>query len=163
MYLLAGLPVPGPRCYEGFEQVENGVGMVSRFQQEWRRAESLLPEALPAPLRVAIVTGTLAEPVLGPAIVRLRQVRGLDAELVPIRNEFYGEPVTVAGLLVGEDILRQLQARPRFDRVLLPSVCTRDGYFLDDRHVLELERDLGSPIHIVENRANALVTGILAP
>lgn len=161
MYLLAGLPVPGPRCYEGFEQVENGVGMVSRFQHEWRRAEARLPAALPAPLRVGIVTGTLAEPVLRPCVERLRQVRGLDAELVPIRNEFYGESVTVAGLLVGEDILRQLQARPRFDRVLLPSVCTRDGYFLDDRHVLELERDLGTPIQVVENRAGALVGGIL--
>jgi putative radical SAM enzyme (TIGR03279 family) len=160
MYLLAELPVPGPRCYEGFAQRENGVGMVSQFQQEWRRAEAKLPAALPAPLRVGVVTGTLAVPVLRPAVERLRQVRGLDAELVPITNDFYGESVTVAGLLVGEDILRQLQARPRFDRVLLPSVCTRDGYFLDDRHVLELERDLGTEIRVVENRAGALVSAI---
>lgn len=163
MYLLAELPAPGPRCYEGFAQEENGVGMVSRFQQEWRRAEAQLPDALPAPLRVGIVTGTLAEPVLRPVVERLRQVRGLDAELVPITNEFYGESVTVAGLLVGEDILRQLQARPRFDRVLLPSVCTRDGYFLDDRHVLELERDLATPIHVIENRARALLPALFAP
>jgi putative radical SAM enzyme (TIGR03279 family) len=162
MYLLAGLPVPGPRCYEGFEQVENGVGMVSRFQQEWRRAEAQLPAALPAPMRVGIVTGTLAEAVLRPVVKRLRQVRGLDAELMPVRNEFYGETVTVAGLLAGEDILRQLRAGPRFDRILLPAVCTRDGYFLDDRHVLELERDLGTPIRVVENRARALVPGIFA-
>src|SRR5438876_12155838 len=137
--------------------------MVSRFAQEWRRAEARLPAALPTPQRVGIVTGTLAEPVLRPVIERLRQVRGLDAELVPIRNEFYGESVTVAGLLVGEDILRQLQSRPRFDRVLLPSVCTRDGYFLDDRHVLELERDLGTPIQVIENRARSLITEILMP
>ncbi len=162
IYLLAGEPVPGPRCYEGFAQRENGVGMVSEFQHEWRRVEARLPAALPAPLRVGIVTGTLAAPVLRPVIERLRQIRGLDAELVPIGNEFYGESVTVAGLLVGEDILKQLQARPRFDRVLLPSVCTRDGYFLDDRHVLELERDLGAPIRVIENRARALLPAILA-
>jgi putative radical SAM enzyme (TIGR03279 family) len=162
MYLLAGLPVPGPRCYEGFGQRENGVGMVSQFQHEWRRAEARLPAALPAPLRVGIVTGTLAAPVLRPVVERLRQVRGLDAELVPVTNDFYGESVTVAGLLVGEDILRQLQARPRFDRVLLPSLCTRDGYFLDGRHVLELERDLGAEIQVVDNRAGALAEGVLA-
>src|SRR5947209_5556400 len=121
--------------------------------------QAQLPEALPAPRRIGIVTGTLASPVLRPAVDRLRQVRGLDAELVPINNDFYGSSVTVAGLLVGEDILRQLQARPRYDRVLLPSVCTRDGYFLDGLHVLELERDLGIPIRLVENRAGALVTG----
>jgi NifB/MoaA-like Fe-S oxidoreductase len=160
MYLLAEQPVPGPRCYEGFAQRENGVGMVSQFQAEWRRAEARLPHALAAPLRVGIVTGTLAAPVLRPAVERLRQVSGLDAELVPITNDFYGESVTVAGLLVGEDILRQLQARPRFDRVLLPTVCTRDGYFLDDRHVLELQRDLGTEIRVVENRAEGLVSGI---
>jgi putative radical SAM enzyme (TIGR03279 family) len=162
MYLLGDLPVPGPRCYEGFSQRENGVGMVSQFQQEWSRAEAKLPAALPAPFRVGIVTGTLAARVLGPVVERLRQVRGLDAELVPITNEFYGESVTVAGLLVGEDIERALQARPRFDRVLLPSVCTRDGYFLDDRHVLELQRDLGTEIRVVENRAAGLISGLFA-
>jgi putative radical SAM enzyme (TIGR03279 family) len=161
MYLLAARPVPGPRCYEGFEQVENGVGMVSRFEQEWRRAQLRLPTALPAPRRIGIVTGTLASPVLQPAVDRLRQVRGLDAELVPITNDFYGPSVTVAGLLVGEDILRQLQSHPRFDRVLLPTVCTRDGYFLDGLHVLELERDLGTPVRLIENRAGALVAGVM--
>jgi putative radical SAM enzyme (TIGR03279 family) len=160
MYLLADLPVPGPRCYEGFAQRENGVGMVSQLQQEWRRAEASLPAALPSPVRIGIVTGTLAAPVLQPIVERLRQVRGLDAELVPVSNEFYGECVTVAGLLVGEDIQRALEARPRFDRVLLPKVCTRDGYFLDDRHVLELQRDLGTEVRVVENQVAGLVGGI---
>jgi putative radical SAM enzyme (TIGR03279 family) len=160
MYLLADLPVPGPRCYEGFAQRENGVGMVSQFQHEWRRAEARLPAALPAPLRVGMVTGTLAEPVLRPVVARLRQVQGLDLELVPVSNRFYGESVTVAGLLVGEDIQRELAARPRFDRVLLPDVCTRDGYFLDDRHVLELERDLATPIQVIENRARAILPAL---
>jgi putative radical SAM enzyme (TIGR03279 family) len=162
MYLLAELPAPGPRCYEGFPQRENGVGMVSQFQQEWRRAEAKLPAALPSPSRIGIVTGSLAAPVLRPVVERLRQVRGLDAELVPVANAFYGECVTVAGLLVGEDIQRALEARPRFDRVLLPSICTRDGYFLDDRHVLELQRDLGTEIRLVENRIAGLMEGIFA-
>jgi NifB/MoaA-like Fe-S oxidoreductase len=161
MYLLAKQPVPGPRCYEGFAQVENGVGMVSRFQQEWRRAQLRLPTTLPAPRRIGIVTGTLAEPVLHPAVQRLLQVGRLDAELVPITNDFYGPSVTVAGLLVGEDIRRQLQSRPRFDRVLLPSVCTRDGYFLDGLHILELERDLETSIRVIENRAAAIVKAVL--
>ncbi|WP_334111246.1 DUF512 domain-containing protein [Thermodesulfitimonas autotrophica] len=135
-YLLAGKAVPATKEYEGFPQLENGVGLVRRFRDAWKRVAQRLPETT-TPCRAVLVTGTLAAPVLRPVVARLNAVAGLEVTLLPVVNRFFGTSVTVAGLLTGRDICAALAAlfreglRPEL--VVVPAAALRDGrLFLDD-------------------------------
>lgn len=165
MYLLAGARLPSARSYEEFPQYENGVGMVSRLRDAWRRTARRLPERVGCPLgaarRVTLVTGTLAAPVLAPLAARLSEVKGLDVRVAPVRNAFFGETVTVAGLLAGRDIAAQVSDPG--DRVLLPSVALRDELFIDDYTLAELRAALGCEVRVVPPTAAALAEAVLAP
>jgi putative radical SAM enzyme (TIGR03279 family) len=161
MYLLAGRPFPPASHYEAEGQYENGVGLAAHFQAEWRRAERRLPERVPIPRRVMVVTGTLAAPVLAPVVDRLNQVEGLEVELVPVINEYFGPSVTVAGLLTGQDIRDQCRARRRPDTLLLPDVTLRGDRFLDDLTLTDLSRELATEVRVAPHRAGSLVEGVL--
>lgn len=163
MYLLAGEPMPSSRTYEAFPQFENGVGMIPRMHADWKRIQRRIPARVGKPRRATIVTGTLAAPVLQPLAERLSQVENLQVEVVPVVNRFFGETVTVAGLLTGGDIAEQLAGRELGDVVLIPSVAVRDDYFMDDVTLADLSRTLGTPIEVVKPYAPDLAEAALGP
>lgn len=150
LYLVSGMPTPSARTYEGFPQYENGIGIVRQFLDETKLAIKRLPERVPHLVRSTIVTSTLAAPILNDFAAALNRVENLHVEVVPIRNEFFGESVTVAGLITGRDIAKQLQGREPGDVVIVPSVMLRDGAFLDDVTTDQLSGDLNRPIVVVK-------------
>lgn len=163
MYLLAGEPLPSARTYEAFPQFENGVGMIPRMNADWKRIEKRIPARIGRPRRVTVVTGTLAAPVLRPFAERLSAVENLEVAVEPVVNRFFGETVTVAGLLTGQDIAEQLAGRDLGDVLLLPSVSVRDDYFMDDMTLDELSRTLGTPIEVIKPYAPDLAEAALGP
>lgn len=163
MYLLAGEPLPSPRSYEGFPQLENGVGMIPRLQAEWKRVERRIPARVGQPRRVTLITGTLAAPVLQPFADRLSQVENLDVRVAPVLNDFFGPTVTVAGLLAGADIAAQLGGKSLGDVALLPGVALRDGVFMDDWSLDDVRERLGVPVEVVPQGAAHLAEASLGP
>ena len=134
-YLLAGRKIPSARSYEGFPQIENGVGLTRRSIVSLDR---LLKRGGPLPsnqrLICRIATGMLYAGVLaGTLLPRLKgRVPGI-IELSVVRNSLLGESITVAGLLPGRDILEELKRAPHADYYLIPSSAVNaDGLFLDD-------------------------------
>jgi hypothetical protein len=98
--------------------------------------------------RVALVTGTSAAPTLR-RLLESRPPAGVDATLCVVVNEYFGDTVTVSGLLVGADIEAALRRHGEFDRVLLPPNCLKEGeVFLDDRTRGDLARALGVPVDV---------------
>lgn len=149
-YLRAGKAVPPAKEYEGFPQLENGVGLVRRFLDAWKRVEKRLPSRTP-PRRAVVVTGALARAVLGPVVARLNLVEGLQVTLLPVANRFFGTTVTVAGLLTGRDIRaalkKSLKGLPRPDLVVVPAAALKDRYvFLDDTTCSDLAAAVGCPV-----------------
>ena len=145
-YLKAGREVPPAERYDDFPQIENGVGMMRAFLDAFQAEREQYPENLGRTVRVVLLTGRLAAPQLRKFVVPyLRAIRGLDVSVVPVRNEFFGESVTVSGLLVGRDLASALdQVRGRPDWVLLPAnTLNPDGVFLDDLRPEDLERRFG--------------------
>jgi len=145
-YLKAGREVPPAERYDDFPQIENGVGMMRAFLDSFQAEREQYPENLGRTVRVVLLTGRLAAPQLRKFVVPyLRAVRGLDVSVVPVRNEFFGESVTVSGLLVGRDLASALdQVRDLPDWVLLPAnTLNPDGVFLDDLRPEDLERRFG--------------------
>src|SRR5215469_9646966 len=98
-YYTTGRPFPGARHYGDFAQLENGVGMTRKLQDDWRRVRAILPRRLESPRRLALITGLMAEPVINRLGRDLGRVGGLDVQVVPVANRFFGPQVTVAGLL----------------------------------------------------------------
>jgi len=148
MYVLAGAEIPGAKAYEGFPQLENGIGMLRSTMDRWRNGEDDIRPRNGSRERVAVVTGTSAAPTLTRLFAE-RPPTDVDASLCVVTNEYFGDTVTISGLLVGEDIERALRAHGPVDRVLLPPNCLKEReVFLDDRTRSDLERSLGVPVTI---------------
>lgn len=156
LYLLAELPLPDADAYEGYPQYENGVGMVrclldefydALFDAEYHGGERTL----------TIATGTAAAPFFEKMMHDLHEkFLAITVNVIAVRNDFYGESVTVAGLLTGQDLLAQLKDRDLGEAVLLSETCLRyDDLFLDDMSREELETALGVPV--IKNQVDGYV------
>lgn len=144
-YIKAGRRIPAASYYEDFPQLENGVGMVSLFLRNASKVR--LPLSVPA-IAVTVVTGVSFGPILNRRIERLRRIQGLDIKLVVIDNKFFGDMVTVAGLLTGRDIVYALKGRRLGDVVVIPEACLKedDGVLLDGMTPADMEKELGTRV-----------------
>jgi putative radical SAM enzyme (TIGR03279 family) len=146
-YLRAGLPVPGRVHYGDYPQIEDGVGMVRRFFIDARRALSRNPIAKfgvePGSLHGTIATGELFAPILSDFVGRINKGYGTRLKVIAVKNRFFGEEVTVAGLITGRDLLAvKNQVEGRF-MVVPEQACLKQGrIFLDDLTIDDLEREL---------------------
>jgi putative radical SAM enzyme (TIGR03279 family) len=148
MYVLAGETVPAARSYEGFHQLENGIGMLRQTIDAWTKGTDTVRPRNGKRERVAIVTGTSAAPTLR-RLLEERPPDGVDASLCVVTNEYFGDTVTVSGLLVGADIEAALRRHGPVDRALLPPNCLKEReIFLDDRTRSDLEQAIGAPVQI---------------
>ncbi|MCL6638616.1 MAG: DUF512 domain-containing protein [Firmicutes bacterium] len=164
-YFLAGEDIPPSPVYADYPQVENGVGITRLFLDQWRETGSRLPPAAPRPVEAAVVTGTLAAPVLGPVVDRLCGVAGLDVELLVVKNRFFGEQVTVAGLVAGGDIAEQAGAGRHRRLIILPSVMLKkdEAVFLDDMTLPGLAERLKTNIAVVDGPGQLVQTLLQGP
>lgn len=148
MYALAGEEVPAAEHYEGFSQLENGIGMLRQTIDRWTAGKDTIRATNGKRDRVAVVTGTSAAPTLRKLFTE-HPSRSVEVSLCVVKNEYFGETVSVSGLLVGADIERALHAHGAFDRVLLPPNCLKEKeVFLDDHTRAAMARTLGVPVQI---------------
>jgi putative radical SAM enzyme (TIGR03279 family) len=149
-YLTADVPLPGARCYDGFPQYENGVGMVRSLLDDWRRERRRLEsrrERFPR-LRLTIGCGELIAPTLTRMAAEVEAVTGLVLHVVGVRNSFFGDRIRVSGLLGAGDFIGALRPLALGDVVLLPrSALDYFGrHFLDDGTPVDVERVLRRPV-----------------
>lgn len=162
-YLLAGEPLPEEKTYDGYLQLENGVGMIRLLEEEVKEALRSLPGDNRS-RRVTIATGELAAPFLQRHADRVRQhYPNVQVRVLPVKNTFFGERITVAGLLTGQDLIEQLGGQDLGERLLLTSHMLKSGepVFLDDRTVEEVENALQTKIFIVESSGTDLIRGMI--
>ena len=160
MYQLADMSLPAFNEYEDFPQLDNGVGLVAHFRAE---AEEALLEAEPLDLKTAVVvTGQSFFPHMQDLAKRMGLRTGVDIEVVAVNNDFFGSSVTVAGLVTGIDLVRQLRDMIKDRPLLLPEVMLKadEQRFLDNMHIDELRSALGVPVVVVESSAWGLLEGL---
>ena len=161
LYLAAGWPIPPAGAYEGFPVVEDGIGLLRRFEDEFRELGRRRGARRRPRRRVTVATGTLFAPVLRSLLDELAIPR-TQAEVAVIPNDFFGTAIGVAGLLTAEDIARTLVGRRLGDAVLVPAVALREagGVFLDDRTPADLARHLGVAVEAAEASARGLLDAL---
>ena len=182
LYIKAGLPLPDDEFYEDYAQIENGVGMMTSMETEFRFAEEDRTAESPSKLDnetapthvdvvnpeenrkddekspkkriVSIATGYAAFAFISELAKRAERTKpGLKVNVYAIRNDFFGENITVAGLLTGKDIIAQLSDKTLGDLLLLPAVTLRaeGDLFLDGVTPAELSERLKVPVEFVKN------------
>ena len=145
-YLLAGRELPDEAFFEEFTQLDNGVGMLRLLTEEFRRGLGLMEhEEMEGAVPFSIATGVSAAPFLGQLVDMARTKCGkIQGEVYPIVNRFFGETITVAGLVTGGDLIDQLRGKKLGERLLIPANMLRSGerVFLDDVSLDDVEREL---------------------
>ena len=157
LYLKAELPIPAEREYEGYPQLENGVGLLRLLMEEFDYALETTDERPKKPFSIA--TGVSAAPFME----KLCAKAGAEARVYAIKNDFFGQTVDVAGLTTGQDLVKNLRGQELGEFLLIPAVMLRHGetVFLDDLSVEELSNTLGVPVIPVENDGEALLNAML--
>lgn len=162
-YIMAGLPFPPDESYADYPQTENGVGLARLFLDKWSEREEQLPRFISTPREVTVVTGSSANEILKPVVKRLNQIENLTVNLKRVPHRFFGESVTVAGLLTGSDILAELKGQYLGDSLIIPATMLKnqeEHVFLDDVTVVELSRQLGVEVMPAEDPGD-LIASIL--
>lgn len=149
-YLLAGRDLPPEDYFEDFTQLDNGVGMLTLLSREFGRALDLMEQSeLERTHPFSIATGVSAAPFLAKLVGQAQEKCGTIAgQVYPIVNHFFGETITVAGLVTGRDLIDQLRGKKLGERLLIPASMLRSGenVFLDDVTTADVERALGVPV-----------------
>ena len=142
MYLIAEREIPDSTYYDDGALYENGVGAVRRFLDGFAAGLDSVPSFVGR--RIRLVTGSSMAPFLRARAPKLAEVAGCDVEVVQARNEYFGESVTIAGLLGGQDMLSALGDGREGDVVILPAeALNADGVFIDNMPLDELSERLG--------------------
>ena len=165
-YIMAGRELPPEESYDGYLQLENGVGMVRLLTEEIREELRRSAGRKARSRHITIATGRLVGPILDGLVREITEVfPQVRADVVPITNHFFGELITVSGLITGQDLTAQLAGRDLGEELLLPANMLRSGenVFLDDMTVEQVEETLQIKTVIVESDGRSLteaVTGI---
>jgi putative radical SAM enzyme (TIGR03279 family) len=162
-FLIAGQPLPAATDYEDYPQLGNGVGSIRQFLQQFQQAALSLPPQVSPPRRLTWLVGNAVEQAFQPILHRLNQVEGLTIEMAALRSDYWGQTLTVTGLITGQDILQNLAGKDLGDGLLLPSLMLKhsdslgDRRFLDDMTLEQVEQQLKTPIIVVEGGAIDLI------
>lgn len=150
-YCLSGLPIPEDEEYEDYPQIENGVGMLRMFETDLRFAAEDEPVAETPQRHLVIATGTSVAPFLQ-RLADQYAPRGTTVTVKPIVNHFFGESVTVAGLITGRDLVDQCRDVKADEILIVRSMIRAEGdMFLDDMTVDEVRQALPAPLRITES------------
>ena len=162
LYLRAGRPIPDTEYYDDYPQYENGVGLMRSLSDEFESALKILDEDPVSYFSVA--TGEAAAPFIEGLIEKMgEKCLNAHGKVYPIKNNFLGETVDVAGLVSGGDILAQLKGKELGRKLLIPAVMLRHGgdLFLYDVSLEQLSEELGVPVIPVPNDGGALLDAML--
>jgi putative radical SAM enzyme (TIGR03279 family) len=167
-FLIARQPLPCESHYESYPQIGNGVGSIRLFLKEFEAIAQSLPAQVSPPRAYTWIVGNAVEHAFAPLVARLNEIEGLTFTMAPIRSDYWGQEITVTGLLTGQDIATQLAGKISTDAVLLPSLMLKqsdskrpeDTYFLDDMSVAQLENELNCSVLSIEGLSELMAVCI---
>ncbi|WGV26052.1 TIGR03279 family radical SAM protein [Halotia branconii] len=148
-FLIAGEELPSESEYEEYPQIDNGVGSIRLFLKQFAdTATELLPEKIYPPRKLTWVVGNAVETAFQPILERLNAVEGLEVNMQALCSDYWGQNISVTGLLTGHDLLLNLAEQDLGDGILLPNVMLKQGelVFLDDINIEEVSRQLKTKI-----------------
>ena len=160
-YVAAGVRIPSDERYEDYPQIENGVGLMRLLETEMEYAYEEADLTAARPARIIDACGISVAPFMK-SLFRRFEIPGVEVQVVPIDNHFFGPSVTVSGLLTGSDLIRELKGIDA-DRILITECMLREfeDVFLDDMPLEEVEKEIGVPIVKVGRSGEDLLNALM--
>lgn len=165
-YIISGIDVPEEDFYNGYEQIEDGVGMIRCFRDAIDNTIADLDKNIVG--RFAIPTGKLAYKEISDAAAKIMKLNNnIKIEIFEIINNFFGETITVAGLITGRDIIKQLKGKINSDYLIMSNNMFRKGYelgdsseyiMLDDIKIGDIEKELGVKVLVCDHTGEDLIS-----
>lgn len=162
-YILAGVDIPEEEEYDGYPQLENGVGMLRLLDTEVREVLEK-KEGHDSHRTVTIATGVLVQPFIEKCVTMIqKKYPNVKVSVQGIVNHFFGELITVSGLITGQDLIKQLEGQDLGDELLIPCNMLRSGenVFLDDVTIFDVENKLNIKVRVVDEPGKDLVEAVL--
>ena len=153
-FLIARQPLPPESHYEDYPQIGNGVGSIRQFIKEFQqKAQDYLPPAIAEKRQFTWVVGNAVEQAFEPLVEQLNRVENLTVNLAALNSDYWGQEITVTGLLTGQDLIAKLAGRDLGNGILLPALMLKhdDTCFLDDLQVADVAQELGTRIYPLAN------------
>ncbi|MGF2038304.1 MAG: TIGR03279 family radical SAM protein [Nostoc sp. CmiVER01] len=162
-FLIAGEELPSESEYEEYPQIDNGVGSIQLFIKQFATvAAELLPPKVYPQRKLTWIVGNAVEKAFQPILKRLNSIEGLEVNMRALCSDYWGQAISVTGLLTGHDLLLNLKGQDLGDGILLPNVMLKNGelVFLDDMSVEELTEKLNTKIFPVAGVEDLIKTCI---
>lgn len=163
-YIMAEKSLPDYEDYEGFPQIENGVGLIRKMEYEFDEYLKTLPENLEVDKTITVITGVSAAPFLKDLASKLTyKVSKLKIQVSSIINNFFGETITVSGLITGQDIINQLKDKELGDKIIIPKSMLKsdEPVFLDDVTIKDIEKTLKRDVIICDVEGKSFIESII--
>jgi len=164
-YALAGRDMPEEARYDNYAQLENGVGMTRVLINAVTKAIEQIKPMKINQQRFSIGTGVMIKPIMTRLMHALmKKIEGLDIQVIGIENNFFGERITISGLLVGHDLIQQLKTVDIGSKIFIPDNILKNGeeILLDDTTLKELKEKIDAPIELVDYQGETLIQHIMA-
>ncbi|BAY31357.1 hypothetical protein NIES2107_32160 [Nostoc carneum NIES-2107] len=161
-FLIAGEELPSEAEYEEYPQIDNGVGSIRLFLKQFAAAAESLPAKISPQKKLTWVVGNAVEQAFQPILKQLNAVAGLQVNMRALASDYWGQNISVTGLLTGHDLILNLKGEDLGDGILLPNVMLKHGelIFLDDMSIKEVASKLGTkifPISGIEQLINTCI------
>ncbi len=159
-YLIAGSNLPSYKTYENMPQESNGVGSIRTFLKILSKKSNNLPKKIKRPKKVSWIVGKLVYEALIPTVKKLNLIDGLTINLYGLPSIYWGQDQVVTGLLTGEDLIHGLKNKDLGEAVYIPSIMLKlnTDLFLDDKNIKEVENQLKSKIHVLDDSNDIINT-----
>ena len=159
-YLIAGINLPSYKTYENMPQESNGVGSIRSFLKTLNAKTKNLPKKVENPKKVSWIVGKLVYEALIPIVNRLNLIDGLTINLYGLPSIYWGQEQVVTGLLTGEDLIYGLQNKDLGEAIYIPSIMLKlnTELFLDDKNIEEVEKQLNTTIHVLDDSNDIIST-----
>ena len=163
-FCICNEPIPDHTEYEDYPQIENGVGMLRLLEQECEEAyEFLFADGFPDPMpdrHLLIPTGVSARPYIEKLVSRYAPEK-TSVRVMEVKNRFFGESITVTGLIVGRDLIDTLKGVPCTEILICDTMLrAQTDKFLDETTLDDVRRELGKPIRVVQNNGESLIRAL---
>ncbi len=159
-YLIAGKDLPSYKTYENMPQESNGVGSIRSFLKTLNEKTKNLPQKVKQPKTVSWIVGKLVYKALIPIVKKLNLIDGLTINLYGLPSIYWGQEQVVTGLLTGEDLIYGLQNKDLGEAIYIPSIMLKinTDLFLDDKDIKEVENQLKTKIHVLDDSSDIINT-----
>ena len=151
-FIKADYPIPETKYYGAFSQIEDGVGALRLLLDDFEKTKKQLPKSIKSEKKILFATSQSSIKIMSEIIEELNKIENLECSLFELKNNFFGENVTVAGLITGKDLVNQLKSE-KIENLVIPSIMLRpySEDFLDGVTLTEVQKELNCKIYVIKD------------